>query len=780
LADQQNTTATRETVEQQATTGAAMSAEMAAEQAHIDRAYARLAVTKHEAAGLAETLSPGERGGAHQERLLRAAAIEAGRRRLEMLLTGGSALCFGRIDTPEDTFHIGRTGVADAGGDQLIVDWRAPVAEPFYRATGVDPMGLRRRRHIRTRDGRVVALDDEWLDRESLPDAERLSVVGEAALLAAVTRARTGRMGDIVSTIQVEQDRAIRSPISGVLVIDGGPGTGKTAVALHRAAYLLYTHRRRLERVGVLIVGPNPVFLRYIEHVLPSLDEQAVVMATPAQLYERVRTTVPEAAAVRALKGDARMVAVIERAVTIRQRPLRQPATVPYGRHVLTIGRRQSAAIVAAAQEPGGTHNEGHERARRLLLSHLFASYQRSFARATPAGGEPSPLVPFADFAATVADERAFKVALARIWPALTPERLLQDLYAHPALLAKAAEGSLADDEWAQLARDGSDPAGPPRWTSADIPLLDEAAWRLGPVRRRKRAVEPGPQEDAEWMADRVLADLEGIAVGVDAEMVAAARRLVEENVRGPAEEEARAWPREFAHVVVDEAQELTAMQWRMLTRRCPSGSFTVAGDLSQASGIVRAAEWHDALAAVPGGGRASVVRLTVNYRTPSEVMTLAAAVLEAAHPGVAAPTSLRSSGVEPTVTAVDAGNLVGAGIARARSERTALEEGTVAVIAPATLVGDARAAAEADAVTAQGGAELLDGPVSVLTLPEAKGLEFDSVILLEPAGIVDEATDGLAALYVALTRTTSRLAIVHARPLPPSLAAACPPQRIG
>jgi DNA helicase IV len=226
--------------------------------------------------------------------------------------------------------------------------------------------------------------------------------------------------------------------------------------------------------------------------------------------------------------------------------------------------------------------------------------------------------------------------------------------------------------------------------------------------------------------------------------------------------------------VVVDEAQELTAMQWRMLTRRCPSGSFTVAGDLSQASGTVGADGWPDALADLPGGGGAAVVRLTVNYRTPSEVMALAAAVLEAARPGVAAPTSLRSSGIEPTVTTVDRPRLVEAGVSLARTERTALDEGTVAVIVPGDLHAAARAAAEEDAVTAQGGAELLDGPVSVLTLPEAKGLEFDSVILLEPAAIVEEAADGLAALYVALTRTTSRLGIVHARPLPEPLAAAC------
>ena len=721
---------------------------------------------------MAETLSPGERGGAHQERLLRAAAIEAGRRRLETLLTDGSPLCFGRIDTgAEESFHIGRAGVADEGGDQLVVDWRAPVAEPFYRATALTPMGLRRRRHIRTRDGRVVALDDEWLDAALAPDETGLSLVGEAALMAAVTKSRTGRMGDIVATIQAEQDRVIRAPISGVLVVAGGPGTGKTAVALHRAAYLLYTYRHRLERVGVLVVGPNPVFLRYIERVLPSLDESAVVLATPAQLYQRLTSTVAEPAATSALKGDRRMAAVLAGGVAGRQRPLARPTVVPYGAHELKVSRKVSAALVERAAEHGGPHNEGHRRFRRLLLSYLYRQYMAALERSASPGQAARPAAPFTDFVASMEAEPAFRAALHRMWPALSPEGFLADLLSHPALLEAASSGLLGPAERELLFK--KVPADGPAWSSADIALLDEAAALLGPLNARRRRPKAQPLEDAAWMADRVVADLEDIGVGVDSEMVQRARQLVEDNVRGPVEEARPAWPREFAHVVVDEAQELTAMQWRMLARRCPSGSFTVAGDLSQASEVLAGAGWTEALAELPGAAAASLSELTVNYRTPSEVMDLAASVLAAARPGATPPKSLRSAGVPPTVRKVRPGRLVTAAVAAAGAERAVVDSGTVAVIAPVALVASVRATAEQDAATAQAGAELLDGPVSVLSLAEAKGLEFDSVVLAEPSALVDEAADGLAALYVALTRTTTRLVIVHERPLPKPLHAA-------
>lgn len=748
--------------------------EIAAEQAHLDNAYARLALSRREAAALPDVLSPADRGGAHQDRLLRAAAMEFGRRRLETLVTGGSPLCFGRIDTrAREEFHIGRVGVADERGDPLIVDWRAPVAEPFYRATAREPMATRRRRHIRTRAGRVVAIDDEWLDGSSAPDESELALVGEAALMAAVTKARTGQMSDIAATIQAEQDAAIRAPLPGVLVVAGGPGTGKTAVALHRAAYLLYTHRVRLERIGVLVIGPNPVFLHYIEQVLPSLDERAVVLSTPEQLYDRADQTAIDPPAVARLKGDGRMAAVLAAAVTRRQRPLARPAPVPFGSLQLVVSPKASAAIVDRARSRTTKHNDGRIHVRNLLVSHLYRQYVSRLERATPAGQPRREPVAATEFRDALLGARAFRSTLERIWPRLTPEALLGDLFAHAPLLRDAAAGTLADEEQHPLLRPRSSDAPAPPWSAQDLPLLDEAASLLGPVTPVRRPVAAEPMEDAEWMADRVAEDLRDLGLGVDNEMVAEARALVVANVRGPESEPVEAWPREFAHVVVDEAQELSPMQWRMLSRRCPSGSFTVAGDLAQSSGAWSAATWAEALSAVPGGDSAVVAELTVNYRTPKEVMELAGRVLAAARPEAVIPTPLRESGVRPLVERVAARQATRRAVAVAAAERAAIAPGTVALIAPAAMVEGLRAEAERHAETARGDALLLDAPVAVLDLTTAKGLEFDAVVVVEPAELVAEADDGLAALYVALTRTTTRLAIVHCTPLPAPLAAA-------
>ncbi|HVE94379.1 MAG TPA: UvrD-helicase domain-containing protein, partial [Acidimicrobiales bacterium] len=471
--------------------------EIAVEQDHLDLAYARLAIARGEVAALPDVLSPAERGGTHQDRLLRAAAMDFGRRRLETLVTGGSPLCFGRIDTSAgEEFHIGRVGLTDELGDPLIVDWRAPVAEPFYRATAREPMATRRRRHIRTRDGQVVAVDDEWLDGSSAPDDSGLALVGEAALMAAVTKARTGRMGDIVTTIQAEQDAAIRAPLPGVLVVAGGPGTGKTAVALHRAAYLLYTYRVRLQRIGVLVIGPNPVFLRYIEHVLPSLDERAVVLSTPEQLYDRAEVTVHDSAAVARLKGDIRLATVLAAAVSRRQRPLSRPTPVPFGSHQLVLSPKASAAIVERARERTSQHNDGRGHVRKLLVSHLYRQYTARLDRATPEGQRSREPVPASEFREALLGERSFRALLERIWPKLTPEALIGDLFGHAPLLRDAAAETLTDDEQELLLRARSEHKT--AWSAHDLPLLDEAAALLGPVSAPRPPTAVEPAEDAE------------------------------------------------------------------------------------------------------------------------------------------------------------------------------------------------------------------------------------------------------------------------------------------
>ena len=737
--------------------------EIAAEQAVLDRAYQRLAESRGLAAGWTDVLGDAERGGTHQDRLLRASTIEAARHRLETLVTGGQALCFGRLDMRDrEVFHIGRVGVSERGGEPLLVDWRAPVAEPFYRATHLDPRGVSRRRHIRTKGGRVVALDDEWLDSSHPRNAAGLTLVGEAALIAAMSRRRTGRMGDIVATIQAEQDRVIRAPMAGVVVVAGGPGTGKTAVALHRAAFLLYSHRKLLERVGVLVVGPNPVFLRYIERVLPSLDEDAVVTATTSHLYP-APITVMETGVTARVKGDASWPAIITKAMKMRRRRLATTTEVPYGRYRLTVTPADSARIIKEVTARSLPHNRGQALVRRRLLVHLDRQYRAVFARRVAAGVLPREQEP--DSAEQVRDQLAslptFRAMLHRMWPQLTPEQLLSDLFAHPPLLRRAAGEYLSDDHLDALT--AGTPCG--GWSAADIPLLDEAASILGPIPSKRAA--PQPQEDADWMADRVEAQVR--EMGVDEVMINDVRRQVLTTIDGPQSPEPVSWPREFGHVVVDEAQDLSPMQWRMLARRCPSGSFTIAGDLAQATGPLPPSTWEAVLTPLAKAEGATITELTVNYRTPAEVMELAAAVLTQWRPNATAPQALRATGLHPLVLRCGFAQLAARAARIAAQEIRAVEGGTVGIITGSQVLGDVQQAVKRRTGQTADSGDLLDSPIAVLDVADAKGLEFDSVIVVEPADI-HTSDGGASALYVALTRPTQRLTILHSKPLPPGL----------
>src|SRR5262249_54343020 len=337
--------------------------ELAAEQRHIDAAYARLDAMRRAAERVSEGYADVQRGGTHQARLERDVAEAYTRRRLAMFDIGDAPLCFGRLDLvpgehgPEPPLYIGRISVGDDDLTPLVIDWRAPVAEPFYRATAVEPMGVARRRHFQTQGRRVLGLDDEVFDADTAA-AEGLTVVGEGALLAALDQERTGRMRDIVATIQAEQDEAIRADLAGILVVGGGPGTGKTAVALHRAAYLLYTHRRQLASQGVLLVGPSPIFLRYIDEVLPSLGEDEVSLTTPAALKPRLKVQATESDAAAAVKGDARMAKVIAAAIGDRERPMPRDVVVTLDGYVLRMTRRDSRRMIERARARRGTHNE--------------------------------------------------------------------------------------------------------------------------------------------------------------------------------------------------------------------------------------------------------------------------------------------------------------------------------------------------------------------------------------------------------------------------------------
>jgi DNA helicase IV len=731
-------------------------AEIEAEQAVVDRAYRRLEDMRAEARELASDVLEHGEGGTFANRIERDVRMEARGRRLAELQVGEAGLVFGRIDPDAgEPLHIGRVAVADEDNEPLVVDWRAPAAEPFYRATARHAMGLARRRHLIMRGRRVVGLDDELLgDRADRGDDDDrgMVLVGEGALLAALDRSRTGRMGDIVATIQREQDEIIRAPLAGILVVQGGPGTGKTAVALHRAAYLLYTHRFPLERAGVLLVGPNRIFLRYIEQVLPALGEHTVTLATPATLVGTAATATDTTSVAR-LKGDPRMAGVIARAVDDRGRGLPREASVLWNGQRLTLSPEASWRIAGQAKRRPGTHNARRANVERLVIRHLHRQAR-----------EDEDWDRFED---AVRRERPVREALERMWPVLSPEELLHDLFGSPALLRSAARKTLTDEEQALLRRPRSARAAEVAWTEPDLALLDEAAVWLGPPpRRAARSRRRGDDPVRTFERDRVMADLPDLDEQMRRDV---ARHLDNVDRDQQVEEATDLRTRTYGHILADEAQDLTPMQLRMLARRCPGGSFTLVGDLGQASGPWAPSGWDDILAHLPVRRPPTRTELSVNYRTPSEVMELAARVLAEATPGLAPPASVRSAGIDPLFTEAGAGAELAQTVARvAESERGEVGDGKVAVICPSSLLGELRRLLPG----APQGAAVLDAPVALLDVDQAKGLEFDAVVLVEPTAITAEGSgaSGLRALYVAMTRTTRRLHVVHALPLPPAL----------
>jgi DNA helicase IV len=699
--------------------------DLAEEQRYLDHAYACLERARHEAWRIRELTEVGP-GGTHQARYERDVFEETLASRLTQLDIHDTALVFGRIDRMADdleagadgsreveSFHLGRLAVADEHREPVVVDWRAPVAEPFYRATGRNPMGLVRRRHFSTRGRQVTGLEDELFGGEHLGIGEDVGgpvLRGHSTLLAALEERRTGRLGDIVATIQGEQDEIIRSSQTGVLVVQGGPGTGKTVVALHRAAYLLYTFRFPLEDQGVLVIGPNRVFLGYIERVLPSLGEAGVEQVVLADLVGDARFGATETPLAARVKGDERMAAVLGRAVRDRERPLREELVVPYGVTSLRLTVEESARIVQAARRRYRRHNA----ARRYVEGEVFAALARSARVDAPS-------------AETVRDRtrhtEPVRVALERMWPVLTPTQLLHDLFGSRALLRSAGSRWLSDPELASLHRARAASLDDVRWSDADAALLDEARSLLGPRLTRHGK----PDEDDEI--------------------------------------------RTYGHIVIDEAQDLTPMQLRMAARRSLNGSMTIVGDIAQATGPHAPSSWDDVLAHLPDRRPPRLTELTGGYRIPEQVMRLATRVLRVAAPTLSPPVAVREGTAAPEIIRADAVAL-GTQVAAAVRRLAEQADGSVAVVAPTSLVG--RMAEELrDAGVAFGEAATtgLEQDVTLVPVALVKGLELDAVVVVEPARIVEEEPQGLRALYVALTRATKSLAVVHAEALPEALA---------
>jgi DNA helicase IV len=702
------------------------------EQAYIDHAYDCLEQSRQVAWKLRD-LSEADLGGTFQARFERNAFDEALVKRLTDLDLGNAALVFGRIDRylvdddgeqvdgELESFHIGRLAVADRDADPVVVDWRAPVAEPFYRATGREPMGLARRRHFAVEGRKLIGIEDELFGEghlgvghdDGLAESAGGDLRGYSTLIASLERGRTGTLGDIVATIQGEQDEIIRSPQAGVLVVQGGPGTGKTVVALHRAAYLLYTHRFPLEDQGVLVIGPNRVFLKYIEQVLPSLGEAGIEQVVLGDLIPGVsfagRAADDESPLTARVKGDVRMSDVIDHAINDRERPLRDDLVVPFRSGYLRLRATDTARIIKAARRRFRRHNS----ARKWVEGECWAAMAAGWR-----GDEVTPR----EVRSEIRSLPEVREALERMWPVLTPAELLHDLFGSMGLLRLASEGVLEEREYKALYRPRSESVHDVRWTQSDIALLDDAREVLGP--------KPGKNGKIDE-ADEI---------------------------------------RTYGHIVIDEVQDLTPMQLKMATRRSLNGSMTVVGDLAQATGPLAPDDWDDVLQHLPDRKPARVIGLSVGYRIPSQIMELANRVMAAATPSLRAPDSVRMGDSSPRVIRAD--RLVPGVVDEVAHLRDEMESGSIAVVAPDDLCDPI-----SDALQARGfehgraASSGLDQSLTVVPVSVVKGLELDAVVVVEPSHIVSGQEHGLRALYVALTRSTQRLSIIHHDDLPPSLA---------
>jgi DNA helicase IV len=768
------------------------------EQTYVDMLYLLLDQARERTGqALTQTQRSGGAGGTFQARVERDITAAEQSRRLAQLNAVERGLVFGRTDGhPENdkdepaTLYIGRIGLRDDEHEPRLIDWRAPAAHPFYAATPRDPNGLIRRRHIYTRDRTVTGLDDEVFDLDRLSESDRQSLSGEAMLIASITSGRTGRMTDVVATIQAEQDRVIRAALQGVLVVQGGPGTGKTVAALHRAAYLLYTHRRTLERRGVLVIGPNATFLRYISQVLPSLGETDVVLSSMAELFPGVTAAPDEDPAAAEVKGDLRMAGVLRRAVRDRQQVPGGDLEITADGVPMTVPRD----VVLHARDRARGQRKPHNVARKAFVTEMLGALAKAEAAALGRPLDPDDL---AYTRARLWDEPPVRAALDALWPFLTPQRLVAGLLAEEGALRRAAP-DLSSAERTVVLR----PEAPDAWTVADVPLLDEAAQLLGnddsAVKRQRRAAER--ERRAEERYAREVLEITGVA---ESGMVDAAT-LADWN-RDPGQQlttAERAWADPswaYGHVIVDEAQELSAMAWRMVMRRIPTRSLTVVGDVAQRGSAAGARSWAQMLDPYVKG-RWHEEFLTVNYRTPAEIMAVAADVLASVAPDEQPPESVREEGVPPRAVKIPTSppptstssapsallptdapatppssfSPLPAGVAEVVEEELAEmgagngQGGRLAVIAPAARMAElARALPKA---VPGDRPEVLDSPVALLTVGQAKGLEFDRVVLADPAGILAQSPAGGHDLYVALTRATHRLTVVYDGDLPTAL----------
>ncbi|WP_250036181.1 HelD family protein [Paractinoplanes maris] len=690
--------------------------EIAVEQQHVDRVYARLAELRRDASRAEKEGYQLAGVGTFGALVERDAMVFHAARRRHALDTEYEGLVFGRLDLGTGATHyVGRMGIRDDSSQPLVVDWRAPAAAAFYRATPADPLGVVRRRMIQSSRERVTGIEDDLLDPEAAPPDMR--VVGDGALLASLSKATGHGMRDIVSTIQREQDDAIRSPASGVTIVTGGPGTGKTAVALHRAAYLLYSDRSRFAGGGILVVGPSGVFVGYIATVLPSLGEDSATLRSLGSMVPGFDATRVDSTDVAAIKGSLRMRRVLERASHDAVPGAPSELRLLYRGTLLKLDAADLDRIRRAALPRGARRNEVRGAGFDRLFDALWAQ-----ARQHKVSGLPEKR----EFEAELADRNDFRAFLKAWWPRFTPMRVLRWL-ADPARLRAYTNGLLSKDEIGRLqgSFDRLADQGP---TIADVALLDELDELMGRPRQPQRKsknpfhVRDGVQEVSTF-ADRQAA-----------QRVQHAQR--EEDYR------------DYAHVVVDESQDVSPMQWRMIGRRGSYASWTIVGDPAQTAWSGDPEELDRARERALGSRKRNSYALTTNYRNSSEIFEVAASVIRVIMPDLPLPTAVRSTGVDPVDLVTDAARLPG--LVREMTEKQLTDvDGTIGVITPV---------ARRDEMA--GWVAGLPERVQVVTALEAKGMEYDAVVLVEPNSLTRDPA-GIRTLYVALSRATQRLTTI-------------------
>lgn len=745
------------------------SAQLREEQQAVNRAYGRLDDLRAQARARLDTVRAAGSHGSPTQRTERDSFATMYEDRLTQLRAVEDRLVFGRLDDVHGAHrYIGRIGLSNENHEPILTDWRADAARPFYEATPSNHGDIVMRRHITLSFREVVGVEDEVLDVHSDQVGQASSdgtLTGEGALLASLNAKRTGKMTDIVATIQAEQDRIIRADLNQAVVVQGGPGTGKTAVALHRAAYLLYTHRRMLERSGVLVVGPSSTFLHYIDQVLPSLGETGVVSRTIADLIPGVIATAHDNPFAAKLKGERRMSKAIANAVAARERV---PASLPSIRingFAVPIVRADIEQAITDAKRTRQQHNK----ARETFVHSMLIAMRNRYVDKLDYEPEQAELT---DVMQQLRMNDTLRKTLNLAWLPMTGEWLIDQLFCKPQQLRRFAPW-LEERDIEALVR----PKGSP-FTVSDIPLLDEAMELLGPDPKavaRQKALDAKRAEEEQFAQD-TLAQA-GIGSGI------VTSQMLVDNINGMDAEltaQRAAADREwtYGHIVVDEAQELTAMDWRMLIRRCPSRSFTIVGDVAQTSALGGTRSWRRMMDPLFGPHNWQLNELTINYRNPKEVSQLACDF--AATEGLYISTVNAVRGVPDSVKRLTLADdsLIADAVAQqtvdlVRAFVSSDGTGRVAIIAPDDMVKPLRrrvyeqlretlTAKEFDRLDAQSS---WDEQVTVCSTQMVKGLEYDAVMVVQPGSIEENAPSRIVAaadLYVAMTRPTQRLLIVR------------------